>query len=225
MSFLQLTQSRSAELAEYAQFVAQMPFDFTGQHPIEHSAHNHVHLWKLEYLADTYPWINTSYRVDFVNYIFDQWRRRLKGFSPYQWRGYRLYLYEDLAPTLSVVAETEIGFPYARGQAIVVPTVEDVLQRYAHRSWKQYFASPGWEISEKRLLNVVAKNNGSISKPTAEALGLTVGKLRILIINMGLAEQVNALRKRYRRSPADFSNDLETAYRWHVFEQCLPARY
>ena len=225
MGFLQFTRSRSAELAEYAQAVSQSPLAFDGQHPIEHSARNHIHLWKLEYLSDTCGWINVDYRVEFVNYILEEWQRRLKGLPPYKLRGYRIYVYENLAPTISVVAETDIGFPYSNGRPIFVNTLRDVLKLYENRSWKQHFASLDWEISEKRLLDVLTKNNGSIGKPTAEMLGLPVGKLRTLIINMGLGAQVNAIRKHYRRRPADFSDEGVETYRWHVFERMLPARY
>jgi hypothetical protein len=225
MELLQYTQSRSPELAEYIRAVAHSPLSFDGPYPYDHSSHNHIHLWKLEYLADTCEWIDVDYRVECVNHILEQWRRRLKGLPPYNDRGYRLYVYEDLAPTISAVAETEIGFPFSNGQPVFVKNIRDVLSLYEDRSWKDHFASGDWQISEKRLLDVVTRNKGSISKPTAENLGVPVGKLRSLIINMGLSVEVNSVRKKFQRRPADFSNELVYSDRWRVFERLLPARY
>ena len=225
MDFIDYTRSRSPELAEYIHGVAQTPLAFDGSDPIEHSSHNHIHLWKLEYLSDTCSWIDVDYRLECVNHVLEQWRRRLKGLSPYAQRGYRLYVYEDLAPTISAVAETDIGFPYTHAQPVFVQTIRDVLKLYEKRSWKEHFTCDDWEISEKRLLYAVHKNNGSISKPTAEKLGIPVGKLRSLITNMGLSSQVNSVRKKFRRRPADFSNEIVHTDCWHVFERVLPAGY
>ncbi len=227
MEFLQYTESRSNELAEYIQAVAQCPLEFEGSDPLAHSSHNHIHLWKLEYLSDTFNWINVDYRVECINYIIEQWRQRLKELLPYSQRGYRIYVYEDLAPTISVVAETDIGFPYSNSnrEALFVQNIRDVLTLYENRSWKEHFVSLDWELSETHLLETITKNNGSISKPTAEQLALSVGKLRNLIINMGLGSQVNAIRKHFHRRPADFSNELEHSDRWHIFERLLPANY
>ena len=225
MDFIDYTRSRSPELAEYIHGVAQSPLAFDGSDPSEHSSHNHIHLWKLEYLSDTCSWIDVDYRLECVNHVLEQWRRRLKGLSPYAQRGYRLYVYEDLAPTISAVAETDIGFPYTHAQPVFVQTIRDVLKLYEKRSWKEHFACDDWEISEKRLLDAVQKNNGSISKPTAEKLGIPVGKLRSLITNMGLSCQVNSVRKKFRRRPADFSNEIVHTDCWHVFERVLPAGY
>lgn len=225
MGFLQYTQSRSPELAEYIDAVARSPLSFDGPYPLQHSSHNHVHLWKLEYLADTCDWIDVDYRIECVNHILEQWRCRLKGLPLYNDRGYRIYVYEDLAPTISVVAETEIGFPYSNGQPVFVESVRDILALYENRSWRDHFDSRDWQITEKRLLDVIKRNKGSISKPTAAQLGIPVGKLRSLIINMGLSVDVNSVRKKFQRRPADFASELVHADRWHVFERVLPSRY
>lgn len=224
MSFLQYTKTRSLELAKYLETTAKSPLVFEGSHPLKHSSYNHIHLWKLEYLSDHFDWIDLDYRVDFVNYILEQWRRRLKGLTPYKDRGYRMYVYEDLAPTISVVAETDFGFPYSNGQPIFVNNIRDVLTLYTNRSWKENFLFLDWEISEKHLLDTIIKNKGSISKSTAEKLGLSVGKLRTIIINMGLDAKVNKIRKHFHRKPADFSNEYYSD-NWHIFERLLPAHY
>lgn len=128
MHFIDYTFSRSPELAEYIQSVAASPLAFDGPYPLQHSSHNHVHLWKLEYLSDTCDWIDVDYRVECISFILGHWRGRLKGLPPYRERGYRVYVYEDLAPSISVVAETDFGFPYCNDHALFVGNIRDILQ-------------------------------------------------------------------------------------------------
>lgn len=225
MNILKFTQQRSNELAEYLEFVASSPLSFEGEHPIEHSSYNHIHLWKLEYLSKSHKWIDIEYKVEFINYIFEQWRRRLKGLSPYIDRGYRVYLYEDTAPTISVVAETNIGFPYEYGVPIFVNSVREILEIYESKNWSDNFSDLDWEVDEKHILNVIEHNKGSIGKPSANKLGLSVGKLRTLITNMGLDNSVNSIRKKYKRRPADFSKEQQYSENWHVFERILRGNY
>lgn len=225
MEFLKYTKSRSRELAEYAQQVAKSPLSFDGEHPISHSSRNHVHLWFVEYLSDSFDWIDVDYRVEFVKYVLEQWRRRMRGLAPYEQRGYRLYVYEDRAPTISAVAETDIGFPYSYGQPIFVKNIRDVLAIYGTRSWKESFGNFDWNISQERILDTIRKNHGSIGKLTASTLGLQVGQLRKLIVNMGLDLEVNTIRKHFKRSPADFSNEGYHCDRWKVFERILKPGY
>lgn len=228
MEVLKYTRRRSPELAEYLEAVAASSFCFEGSDPLQHSSHNHVHLWKIEYLADSCNWIDVNYRVEAVSFLLEQWRRRLKGLAPYRQLGYRMYLYEDRAPTISVVAQTQIGFPYSYGTPIFVDHIRDILTLYEGRSWKQHFAeiaASEWEISTKRILSVVQKNGGSISRPTANQLGLPVGKLRTLIINMGLGDQINSIRKQFKRRPADFTKEFAFSDRWHVFERILQPHF
>lgn len=225
MEFLQYTRTRSPELADYLQAVASSPLSFEGLDPLKHSSHNHIHLWKLEYLSDAFDWIDVDYRVQFATYVLEQWRRRLKGLPPYRQRGYRIYVYEDLAPTISVVAETDVGFPYAHRSPTFVDGIREIMRLYEGRSWRQHFASSDCEISEARLLLAIERNCGSIGRPSALRLCMQVGKLRTLIINMGLGSKVNAIRKQFRRRPADFTNELPDSGEWRVFERILPAHY
>lgn len=225
MEVLKYTRRRCPELAEYLESVAATPFCFEGTDPLRHSSHNHVHLWKIESLADSCDWIDVNYRVEAVSFLLEQWRRRLKGLPPYRQSGYRMYLYEDLAPTISVVVQTQIGFPYSHRSPIFVDRIRDILTLYEGRSWKQHFAESEWEISTKRILSVVKKNGGSISRPTASQLGLPVGKLRTLVINMGLDNQVNLIRKQFKRRPADFTNEFVFSEGWHVFERILQPQF
>ena len=226
MNFLEYTRLRSPELADYLKAVANTPLKFEGEDPLKHSSYNHVHLWKLEYLSDIYDWIDVDYRVDFVKYVLEQWRRRMKGLPPYKQKGYRLYVYEAIAPTISAVAETDLGFPYSHcGKPIFVANIRDVLALYRDRRWQDNFADLDWEISGDLILNSIKKNNGSIGEPTADSLSLQVNELRKLIVNMGLDSQVNKIRQHFQRRPADFSNNLDYGCSWHVFERVLKPGY
>jgi hypothetical protein len=225
MDILNYTKGRSKELAQYLESISRTPFSFEGDHPIQHSSQNHIHLWLLEYLADTHNWIDTEYKSEFVSYILAFWKSRLKGLAPYYQRGYRMYVYEDLAPTISVVAETDVGCPYQAPEMIFLESIREILDLYNKRSWRGNFSDSDWEISPETLMKVVEKNKGSIGKPTASRLGVQVGKLRLLIMNMGLEYRVNDIRKKNRRRPADFSNTQENKYKMHLYEELLQPNY
>lgn len=187
-----------------------------------HSADNHIHLWALEYWADHHGWIDTAYRVWFAEEILSAWRARLKGMRPYQERGYRLYLYADLAPTLSVVAETEHGCPYGLAESFE-PDLAAVMRRYDGQSWASHFGDASAEPTPEKVLKAVERHAGSISKPTAQALGMQVGHLRRFIEWFDLGDEVNRLRKRFKRRPAQFRQ--EVAAPLVIWEQILPAGY
>lgn len=224
-AFLQSTRERSRELADYLEAVAASPLRFEGDHPLMHSSDNHVHLWKLEYLADELSWIDTGYRTGFARYVLEQWRRRAKGLPPYRERGYRIYLYEDLAPTLSMVAETDFGFPYGRPGLQQVDRIEDVMSAYAGRSWRANFEVEEGGITPERLLKVIRAEQGSLSSPSADRLGINVAELRRLVVNLGLDDEVNQIRKHFRRRPADLRAPEEDLGPWRLWERVLPAGY
>ncbi len=225
MAISTFTSSRCPELADFLEGCCKTALTFEGDHPNEHSAQNHIHLWALEWWADHHAWIDLDYRVEFVEHIFERWRGRLKGLKPYRESGYRFYLYEDMAPTISVVAETPFGFAYDENSAIFVNGPRQIMSLYVERSWQDNFSCDPWQVTREKIIETIEKNNGSIGKPTAQALGLQVGKLRILIEQMGLERNVNAIRKQYKRRPAEFRPEKELPYRFHIFEQKLPAGY
>ncbi len=218
------TTSRCPELAQFLNQCCTTPLAFEGDCPNAHSAHNHIHLWSLEWWADHHKWIDLDYRVAFVEHIFSAWRGRLKGLPPYRKAGYRFYLYEDLAPTISVVAETPEGFPYP-GEPNLVSAPRDIMALYSDRSWSANFQSAPWKVSRERILETIAGNAGSIGKPSASFLGLKTGQLRTLIEQMMLDRDVNAIRKRFKRRPAKFREDEDPPYLYHIYEKKLPARY
>lgn len=218
------TQQRCPELAAFLEACSTTPLAFEGDHPIAHSGDNHIHLWALEYWADHHAWIDLEYRVEFAEQILTRWRGRLRGLPPYRNAGFRLYLYEDLAPTVSIVAETTYGFPYG-GEPSMVDTVRDVMALYVGRSWRDNFDFAPWEVEPGRILATVEQHSGSISKPTANALGMQVGKLRILIEQMGIDIQINDIRKRFRRRPAKFRSEEDLPHRYRIYEQRLPAAF
>ena len=223
--FLDYTRSKSRELARALEQVCASPLQFDTEFPLVHSSANHVHLWILEHQADHASWIDTAYRTQFIKHILEHWRIRLKGMAPYRERGYRVYVYEDTSPTLSVVAETDIGFHYRYGNPVPVERIEDIATLYATRSWGEHFQFEPWELSPDRILQVVEANHGSISKPTANRLGLSAGKLRLLIIQMDRGDEVNQLRKRFKRRPVDFVDYQPQDEIWHFFERILSANY
>ncbi len=218
------TAERCPELAEFLESCCAQQLSFEGDCPNYHSSMNHTHLWALEYWADHHAWIDLDYRAAFVDHIFERWRDRLKGLDPYRDAGYRFYLYEWMAPTISVVAETPTGFPYP-GQPKFVRTPRDVMAPFVERSWAKNFDSEPWQIPQDRILEVIEANGGSISKPSAAALGLKVGALRTLIEQMGLDDQVNTIRKRFKRAPARFRIEPEPEFSYLCYELRLPVGY
>jgi hypothetical protein len=224
MSLEAFTRERCPELAAFLKDCCASPLSFAGAHPIEHSADNHIHLWSLEYWADHHKWIDLDYRTAFADLILDRWRGRLKGLAPYHADGYRMYLYQDMAPTVSVVAETRFGFPYG-GTASFVHGAREIMRLYVERSWRDNFTIEPWEVDDQALLAAVDKHAGSIGKPTANALKISVAALRRLIEQMNLADRVNAIRKRYKRRPAAFEDDETFEHTFAVYEQRLPPGY
>lgn len=224
MEIVEFTRARSPELADCLEACCLFPLSFEGEDPNHHSSANHIHLWQLEQFADHFSWIDLDYRTWFVQHIFTRWRGRLKGLPPYQNAGYRIYLYEDLAPTVSVVAETSVGFPYPV-EATFVDSPRDIMALYVGRSWRANFSAEPWPLSPKKVLETIEANQGSVSKPSADGLGLKVGQLRILIEQMGLENRVNAIRKRFKRRPANFREEKTIPNRHHFYELRLPAGY
>ena len=127
MNILQYTKEKSVDLADYLEKLVKSTLRFKGNNPLIHSSYNHIHLWKLEYLAERYNWIDSEYKIDFINYILRQWKIRLKGLAPYHEKGYRIYVYEDLSPSISVVAETDTGFPYDSSNAVFTNNISNIV--------------------------------------------------------------------------------------------------
>jgi len=226
MDVLRYTKTVSRDLADYLEQCARAPLAFEGNDPLHHSSHNHIHLWLLECFAERNEWVNLAYKREFVEYILKTWKNRIKGFLPYQSQGYRMYVYTDWAPTISVVAETAMGFPYRYSleHAVFVDDLSDILKKYEGCNWSDNFGGASG-ISPKTVLKSVLSNAGSIGKATANMLGLKVGALRRLIINMGLAEQVNEIRKKHKRRPADFRYELDHNHTTLFYELLLPPKF
>lgn len=184
-----------------------------------HSSYNHQHLWMQEYYARKTSKINFLFRKEVVQYLFARWKMRLKGYTPYQQSGYRLYLYEDREPTISVVAETSQGFPYRymKDSLLLVKNPDDILVLYNDSSFKHY-------LTPKEVLSVLDECKGSL-RQTALSLHVELAELRRQIENMELSQKVNQLRKKYKRIPALFTNrDLYSSTK-KIYEECLPKQY
>ncbi|MGE4126607.1 MAG: hypothetical protein AB7E80_00410 [Hyphomicrobiaceae bacterium] len=216
---------RCAELAEFHEAVCVQPLSFDGPFAIQHSANNHTHLWALEWWAERLGFVDLDYRVSFVEGIFARWRGRLKGLPPYRAAGYRFYLYEDLAPTVSAVAETAQGCPYG-GPLRFVGSIREVMAAFDGRSWAANFQDWNPVIGPARILAAVEKHAGSIGTATSASLGVSAGRLRVLIDQLGLEDRVNALRKRFKRRPVRVSRDEMDGERERlIYELKLPAGY
>ncbi len=124
MDFLKKARSISPEFSDYIEGIGECELRFQGEHPIEHSRYNHVHLFGLGQWVRQNPQIDLKTQVQAVEYIFASWKVRLKSYQPHTRQGYRMYLYEDFAPTISAVAETKFGFPYGRKPVFVDSPLE-----------------------------------------------------------------------------------------------------
>lgn len=227
MDILREAQSFSPSLALWLQAIGEQPFAFTGECPLQHSSHNHEHLFLLEYEADAHPQITLAFRCRVVCFIFERWKQRLKGYLPYQEAGYRLYLYEDSAPTISVVAETPHGFPYA-GRPSFVHSPAEVMERYVGISWRERFSTAASrDIRPDQILAAIEQRHGSIGRSTANALHMTTAELRKWIERYDLQGPANQLRKKYGRRPAQFiaSDAFPEFAPYRIYELKLPARY
>lgn len=103
-------------------------------------------------------------------------------------------------------------------------TGRDIMELYLNRNWQSDFHLEPFEIDQKVVLDMIDKNSGSISKPTANALGLKVGAFRNLVEQMGLQADVNTIRKKYRRRPANFREE-EHFLRYRIHEQLVQPGY
>ena len=212
MDFLQRASEVNREFAEYVHDLAETPLRFRGEHPSEHSRDNHIHLFGWGPCVQKDPRLDLHVQVQAVEYIFARWRTRLRSYQPHTQHGYRMYLYEDFAPTISVVAETKFGFPY-HGQPIFVDSLIEILQIYANHDWNDFL-----QPSEKTaVLHAVEKSQGSIGTRAAQLIGLRAIELRKYIEWFEVGDQVNQIRKQFHRRPVQF---LDYAARFSRFKVC-----
>jgi hypothetical protein len=225
MRFLEVAAKITLALSEYVECVAEQSLSFQGDDPFCHSRANHVHLWKIEWLADDYPQIDLSIRRQAIEYIFERWRVRLKSFRPHREHGYRMFVYEDAAPTVSVVAETQYGFPYG-GEPQFATDMTEVLLPYTKRSWKARFSADAFfkPKDEIDILDAIERARGSLGTRAAQLLGTNVAELRKRIAWLEIGTQVNGIRKRFHRRPAKFVQYEELSHRYKVFEIRLPSQ-
>lgn len=223
LEILAALQGRAPYLADDLARVADQPLRFDGDCPNSHSAFNHRALYGLEAAARQHGWIDTGFRTRFVEAVLNRWQARLKGMAPYQAHGYRLYVYEGMVITVSAVAETDKRFPYP-GAPKFVDHPRDVARRYEAGSGFDLVST--LPVTSDALIKAVEKHHGSISKPTANSLGLQVGELRKCIECYDLQDQVNRIRKQHKRRPAQFrSAEQMPDHSYLIYERRLPAGY
>jgi hypothetical protein len=213
MDFLKKIRAISQEFADYISAIAESELRFQGEHPIEHSRYNHVHLFGLERCARENPRIDLKLKMQAVEYIFARWQVRLKSYQPHTQQGFRMYLYEDFAPTISVVAETQFGFPYGR-QPVFVGSPMEILEIYENRDWND-FLQPSEETA---VLFAIEKSQGSIGTRAAQLIGLRAVELRKYIEWFELGYQVNVIRKQFHRRPAKFLSYEDRFARFKCYE-------
>jgi hypothetical protein len=219
MDVLTETRRRLPALARYIERVMEAPLVFEGDDPNLHSADNHVHLFMLEYLAEEEGWIDLGLRTRIAEALLDRWRSRLRGMMASSPRGFRLYLYQDLAPTISAVAETDTGFPYPP-RPVHVDTPREIMALYDGRRWSGLFSGCGRDLpGDRQILDAIDGQAGSIGRPAAEALGMRPGDLRKLIECADLQDEVNAIRKRHKRRPARFRSPYELPHVYRIYEE------
>ena len=206
---------RHCELADALEEIAEQPLSFRGPYANGHSAKNHRHLWMLEYAADRDAQITTAVREAAVRYILGRWRARLPAHATASPKGFRLYCYEDVAPTVSVVGETGEGCPYGGG-LIHVKTLREVLEPYAKRPWSQVFGKLA--VDGDAILKALSAHEGSLSQ-SAKALGLPVAEIRRRIEWWGLGPDVNRLRKHHNRRPAQFRDENHLPMNMRIYEE------
>lgn len=208
--FIEYTKKRSAVLGKYLEDICNAEFAFAASHPLAQTMINRQPLGKLELLAEEHDWITLDYKVEFVKTIFSFWRESLKGYKDfYKTTGFLFYLFEDshAIPNVTVVANTPEGNPYPFLK--LMPDIRQVLEINAGRSWKKEETKKLDAAEEIKVLKVIEQNFGSIGKPSANQLNMKAGELRKLIINGGLGNAVNEIRKQNKKQPADFRNELE----------------
>lgn len=220
MDFLSKTRRFCPELAEEIHAIAEKSFTFASEHPSVNSQFNSEYLWLAEHRADRFKQINLRYRVEMVQHIIERWKQNLRGYRPYQDSGYRIHMWRSLGPKISVAQYQE-----EQGTDIGVELIESLerfLRPFAQRSWGDLFSGSPIDLSE--VLRTVERMRGSIGKPTAERLGMTRGELRKLIEQVDLVDDVNRIRKHFKRRPAAL-NPFPVPRRLPMHEIILPPRY
>ncbi len=211
---------RYPEIGADVEAISEGPLSFRGTAPFLHSAANHRHLWLLRAATDRDRGFDLAFRCRIVAYILGRWRARLASHAASSPNGFRLYLYEDLAPTVSVVAETPRGCPYG-GDLTFVATIGEVLAATDDRSWAALFDGRG--PKPEAIVKAVSDASGSL-RAGAQALGVPLASFRRLIETFDLARDVNRVRKRNGRRPARFADPDALPPKLRIWEYAVPAR-
>ena len=223
-NILERAYQLDVEFGRLLEDVAERRFDFTFLHsPYEYRYH-YEYFWFVEMYADAHLEIDARFRAGSIHYVLARWRANLRGYRPYQDMGYYIYMWETLAPKLGVMPlshANEIG----RDQEFDVKTIEEFVQPYQGRSWREIWAE-GAHIRDKDILKAVRAENGSIGTRTSRRLGVNVAELRRLIESWDVSEEVNRIRKANRRRPAQlvkWSDRADVPHR--VYSEIWPKNY
>jgi hypothetical protein len=222
MDLLDDLRRRCTDLADFIADVMEAPLSFDAATPSAHSATNHKHLWKMDYFADGHHWLDLRYRTRVAEAILARWRERLLALPEARHHGFRLYLYEDFTPTVTVAADTPEGCPFT-GLLHFVETPRGIMEKFDGRTWGGLFPPSAPIPSRARLLEVVKAQGGSVGRATARALGLGVGAVRVLIEQDDLVEEVNRIRRDRGQEPARFRERFgQPDLRFDIYEEVIP---
>ena len=208
-NILQRARSISGQFVDHIEDCAECVFDFSDLNDPYANPDNRVYLWFVESFLEDYEGDGLAFRVAITRYILERWRSRLKGYQPYHQTGYIIYIYETLAPKLDVLIP---GSGVLSGQQNLIPTLEEYWQPYTRIPWRDRFEARGIRDEVRRTLEALKKENGSISHGTAQRLGITRAQLRRNIMSWEIEDDVNGIRKHFRRKPAHFPRETWWQY-------------
>lgn len=231
MDFLAFTRSINSGLADTIEEAAELKFDFSDAHDPEgyfanYRHHNNmVYFWFLEWAAEKHREIDLAYRCKATRFIIDRWKTRLRGYRPYHDTGFVLRIWETLAPKMEVLRNAP---EHSRHEKVrKVQTLEEMWAPYEGRPWSSVFDDdPYSPLIPDNILKIIEKEAGSIGKPTARRLGVSVAELRRQIGNWDIGDQVNRIRKKHRRRSVRFvAYDCAPNADFRIYQEIWPPGY
>ncbi len=202
----------SRDLAGFVSDVAERDFRFYREPKdgCSETSYNKEVLWMPEALGRQDTRIDLNLRCDIVEFIIDRWKTRLRSYEPFGTYGFLVYVYRVVAPNISVLA----GWPENESHWIVKgPSfpLREVLLPLSKGYFAHFFEHQS-ALRPRDILKTIERAKGSISTATARQLGISGGELRQQIECWDICEDVNSIRKRFRRRPAQFDPGFERPY-------------
>lgn len=204
------------ELANWLKGLAAHPLCFEGDTPLDQISKNYVRLWLTEFFAEEGDAVDLDFRVAATEWLIGCWSRRARPEVGSACLCF--YVYDDLAPTLTVATESPKGFPFRSQER--VDSLEELLQPFCRRHWSELWGSAG--VTSRRIYQAVEAAHGDIGRLVAQRLGLETGRLRRAIEWFGLGDEVNRIRTLHQRPVLRFRSLQSQASlysdRWRIYE-------